>query len=201
MRIGILAGTFDPVHEGHISFALQALEAAGLDKVVFVPEPLPRHKHDVTHVGHRIAMLKLALAGHAKLGVLELPDKRFTVAASLPRIIQKYPDAQLFMLIGTDVLAHISVWPHVKALLNKTGLIIAVRGEKDERHAFQLLASLPVEPAENHVFVSKFKQVAARNIRAAVKSGKTPEGMIEVAREYAQAHWLYDSVAGSANKS
>jgi len=201
MRIGILAGTFDPVHKGHISFAMQAIKAAGLNKVVFVPEPRPRHKHDVTHVSHRIAMLKTALKVYPNLDVLELPDKQFTVATSLPRLIKEYPDAQLLMLIGTDVLGHISVWPHAKALLKKAGLVIAVRGEKDERHAFQLLANLPVEPSESHVLVSHFKAVASRDIRAAIKSGKSPEGMLAAVKKYSSEHWLYDSVSGSASKS
>jgi nicotinate-nucleotide adenylyltransferase len=200
-RIGILSGTFDPVHKGHVSFALQAIEAAGLDEVVFLPETRPRHKHDVTHQSHRIAMLRLAVKAYKKLEILELPDKQFTVATSLPRLIQKYPDAQLLMLIGTDVLSHISVWPHTKALLKKVGLVIAVRGEKDERHAFQLLAALPVEPPETHVLISSYKQVASRDIRDSIKSGDTPDGMLSSVEAYAKQHWLYASVAGSANKS
>ncbi|MDB5183123.1 MAG: Cytidyltransferase-related protein [Candidatus Saccharibacteria bacterium] len=189
------------MHKGHISFALQSLETAGLDEVVFVPEPRPRYKGDVTHQSHRIAMINLAIKAYPKLGVLELPDKQFTVGTSLPRLIQKYPDAQLLMLIGTDVLSHISVWPNVKALLKKVGLVVAVRGEKDERHAFQLLANLPVEPPETHVLVSNFKAVAARDIRDAIRSGDKPNGMLESVNQYAKKNWIYESVAGSANKS
>lgn len=200
MRIGIFAGTFDPVHKGHISFALQAIEAAGLDQVVFVPEPRPRHKQGVTHQSHRIEMIKLAVKAYPKITILELPDKQFTVAASLPRLIQKYPNAQLLMLIGTDVLGHISVWPHTRALLKKVGLVVAVRGEKDERQAFQLLANLPVEPPETHVLVSNFKSVAARDIRDAIRSGDAPDGMLTSVANYAKKNWLYHSL-GSANKS
>ena len=200
-RIGIFSGTFDPVHKGHISFALQAIEAAGLDEVVFVPEPRPRHKHDVTHQSHRIGMIELAIKAYPKLGLLELPDKQFTVGTSLPRIIQKYPDAQLLMLIGTDVLGHISVWPNTRQLLKKVGLIVAVRGQKDERQAFQLLSQLPVEPPESHVLVSNYKSIAARDIRDALKSGDKPDGMLATVNRYAKQHWLYESVLGSANKS
>ncbi len=199
-RVGILAGTFDPVHKGHISFALQALEAAGLDKVLFVPEPRPRHKQDVTHQSHRIAMLKLATKAYPKLGVLELPDKQFTVGTSLPRLIKEYPHAQILMLIGTDVLGHISVWPNTRQLLKKVGLVVAVRGQKDERQAFQLLASLPVEPPESHVLVSNFKLVSSRDIKDAIKAGDKPEGMLSTVNTYAKDHWIYASL-GSANKS
>jgi len=193
-RIGIFAGTFDPVHKGHISFALQAIEAAGIEEVVFVPEPRPRHKQSVTHQSHRIAMINLAIKAYPKLKILELPDKQFTVATSLPRLIQKYPDAQLLMLIGTDVLSHISVWPHAKTLLKKVGLVVAVRGEKDERHALQLLASLPVEPPESHVLVSNFKHISSRDIRDALKAGDKPEGMLSTGTAYAKKHWIYSSI-------
>lgn len=196
-----MSGTFDPVHVGHVSFALQAIELAGLDEVVFVPEPLPRHKQDVTHIGHRIAMLELIVSDYPNLSVLELPDKQFTVAASLPRLIQKYPDDKLIMLIGTDVLAHISVWPHTKALLSKVGLIVAVRGQKDERHALQLLSQLPVQPTESHVLISKYQSVAGRDIRAALKAGEDPIGMLDTAKHYAKQNWIYESLPGSANKS
>jgi len=200
-RIGIFSGTFDPVHKGHISFALQAIEAAGLDEVLFVPEPRPRHKQSVTHQSHRIAMINLAIKAYPKLGLLELPDKQFSVATSLPRLVQKYPDAQLLMLIGTDVLGHISVWPNTRQLLKKVGLVVAVRGEKDERHAFQLLSQLPVEPSESHVIVSNFKAISSRDIRDAVKSGYMPDGMLSTVNKYAKANWLYQSVLGSAKRS
>jgi len=200
-RVGILSGTFDPVHKGHISFALQAIELAGLDKVIFIPEPKPRHKYDVTHLGHRVAMLELACKAYPKLEVFHIPAKQFTPANAMPRLRQAHPDSTLIMLIGVDVLSHISVWPHVRTMLKETGLVVGVRGEKDERHAFQLLSQLPVEPPETHVLVSNYKAVAARDIRAAIKSGKTPDGMIEAVKNYSNEHWLYDSVAGSANRS
>lgn len=200
-RIGIFSGTFDPVHKGHISFALQAIEAAGLDEVVFVPESKPRYKHDATHYSHRIAMIKLAIKAYPKLSVLELPDKKFTVGASLPRLVQKYPNSKLVMLIGVDVLGHMSVWPNVRQLLKTVGLVVAVRGDNDERQALQLLANLPVEPTESHVLVSNFKLVASRDIRDAIKSGDKPEGMLSSLNDYTQKNWLYHSDAGSAKRS
>lgn len=202
-RIGILAGTFDPIHKGHISFALQAIESAGLSEVVLLPEPKPRHKHDVTHVSHRIAMIKRAIKPYPKIKLLEIPDKQFTVATSLPRLNQSYPNQQLLLLIGTDVLSHITVWPHIRQLLKTVGLVVAVRGEKDERHAHQLLSLLPVEPPESHVLVSNYKMASSRQIRTQLRKGQKPDGMLDAAMQYANEHWLYEFVAGSgsANKS
>jgi len=192
-RVGILAGTFDPVHKGHVSFALQAAEAAGLDEVAFLPEIKPRGKLSVTHVSHRIAMLRLAIAGHPSLTLLELPDKQFTTGKSLPRLRGAYPDDRLLMLIGTDVLEHISVWPLARTLLESTGLIVAVRGQKDEAHAHKLIANLPVQPPETHVIVSHFKSVSSRHIREAFQTGKPPEGELATIRRYIGDNWLYQS--------
>jgi len=195
LRVGLLGGTFDPVHKGHITFALQAIEMAGLDEVVFLPETLPRYKKDVTHVTHRVAMLKAALKPYPKLKVELLPNKKFVFATSMPRIRKLYPDAALNMLIGTDVLSHISVWPSAKQYIKDLGLVVAVRGEKDERHAHQLLASLPVEPKESHVLVSNHKFLASRDLRAELRKGNTPEGTLKTVSSYAKKNWLYESVA------
>src|SRR5581483_3364510 len=85
-RIGIYSGVFDPVHAGHIGFALQAVERAGLDKVYFLPERRPYHKQGVEHFGHRVAMLKRATRPHPALSVLELEDISFTVERTLPKL-------------------------------------------------------------------------------------------------------------------
>jgi len=198
LRIGLLGGTFDPVHKGHIAFALQAIEMAGLDEVVFLPEILPRHKKDVTHVSHRVAMLNEVLKPYPKLKVELLPDKKFLFATSMPRIRKLYPDATLNMLIGTDVLSnmlsHMSDWPMAKQFIKDLGLIIAVRGEKDERHAHQLLAALPVEPRESHVLVSEHKFLSSRELRIELRKGNTPDGLLKAVNSYAKKNWLYDSV-------
>ena len=121
-RIGIFAGSFDPVHKGHVAFALQALKEAKLDNVYFLPEIQPRNKEGITHVGHRIAMLKLALAPHPNFYLLELPGRQFSVTKTLPRLEQKFAGHELFLLMGSDVYKNLSNWPNYERLL-KVGLI------------------------------------------------------------------------------
>src|SRR5258708_32608937 len=100
--IGILSGSFDPIHAGHISLALAALEKADLQAVYFLPEPLPRRKTGVTHIAHRIAMLTRALQAFPQLQVLELPDRQFTIARSLPRLKQRFAGRDLCFIMGSD---------------------------------------------------------------------------------------------------
>src|SRR3982750_4185468 len=99
-RIGIYAGVFDPVHAGHIAFALQAGDKARLDKIYFLPERRPRHKQGVEHFGHRVAMLKRASKPHTKLDVLELEDISFNMERTLPRLQKKLKGEQLVFLFG-----------------------------------------------------------------------------------------------------
>src|SRR6185295_10705588 len=101
-RIGFFSGTFDPIHKGHIAFALQALEAAELDRVYFMPEAKPRRKEGMTHYGHRVAMLRLALRPHKNLKVLEVPDRQFSVQRTMPRLKTRFKNDQLFLLMGSD---------------------------------------------------------------------------------------------------
>lgn len=193
-RVGIYSGTFDPVHKGHIDFALSAIEKSNLDMVVFMPETLPRYKPGVTHVSHRVAMINKAIKPYPKLCVELLPDKRFTVATSLPRIKKLYPDSEILMLVGNDVLSHMSVWPLVRELLSAVGIVVAVRGDKNERHAFDLLSKLPVQPIEAHVITGKHKHIESREIRKNLMLNKTSEGLLSSVAGYTGKHWLYKSL-------
>ena len=90
-RIGVFSGSFDPVHKGHIAFALEAAKTAKLEKVYMAPEIKPRRKPGITHFAHRVAMLKLAVRSQPKLEVLELPDKYFLPQKTLAQLRQRFP--------------------------------------------------------------------------------------------------------------
>src|SRR4051812_33685276 len=126
-RIGIYAGTFDPVHAGHVTFALQAMEAAGLDKVYFLPERRPRNKQHVEHFGHRVAMLKRAAQPHPQFEVLELVDVSFSVERTLPKLRQQFADDELVFLFGSDVVVSLQSWPKSELLLKDNELVIGLR--------------------------------------------------------------------------
>src|SRR3569623_1388715 len=115
-RVGIYAGTFDPVHAGHISFALQALEAAQLDQVCFLPERKPRGKEGVEHFGHRVAMLRRAIKPYRQFSIIELVDISFSVEQALPELQRLFPQAQLVFLFGSDVVTNVPQWPHADKL-------------------------------------------------------------------------------------
>ncbi len=201
IRVGIFSGVFDPVHKGHISFALTALREAKLDSVYFLVEAKPHRKTGVSHVAHRIAMAKLATAPYPKLRVLELPDKQFTVAKTLPRLNKIFSGSQLHFLCGSDMLRHMPDWLHVDRLLKQAGLVVGVREPDDQKIAQKLISRLPCSPVTITVINSPEPGVSSGQIREAIKNHKTAKGLLPSTQKYAGKHWLYELPSGSSSAS
>lgn len=190
-RIGIYSGTFDPVHVGHVAFALQAIQVAGLDVVYFMPERRPRRKGGVTHYGHRVAMLKKVVRPHAKLEVLETVDAQFSVRRTLPYLRQQFGDAELVFLLGSDAVTYLPKWEHVGQLAKTVGFCIGLREGGDDTESRTVLASLNV-PKERTWLVKSFApSVSSTKVRQAIQTSQRIHGMLESVYKYAKKEWLY----------
>lgn len=200
-RIGIFSGTFDPVHKGHIAFALLAAEKAELDEVWFAPEVKPRRKPHVTHYAHRVAMLKLATRPYKKLQVLELPDRYFLPAQTLNKLQRKFPHDQLVLLLGSDLFEHLGHWPRVEVMLAGMGLVVGARGNYDVAEALARLPSLPAQPREFHVLDSVERHVSSATIRADLRAGKPNDQLVKSVSDYATKHWLYHDVTSAKKRA
>lgn len=127
-RIGIFAGTFDPVHKGHIGFCLAAAKTCQLDVVYLLPEPQPRDKHDVTPLQTRIVTIKNAIQTDPLLRVMQPKDDQFTIDNTLHKIQQQFSDSQLYLLVGSDIACHsLERWNNLDRLLASTKLIVGLR--------------------------------------------------------------------------
>lgn len=131
-RVGIFSGTFDPVHQGHIAFAQEAIRARQLDKVYFSPEQHPRNKVEVTDIAVRVDQLERTLNSFPKLAVLRLDQPMFTIDDTLPKLLKQFGGAELSLLMGSDVSKGLSYWPSVQKLLNAMSLTIGLRGNDTE---------------------------------------------------------------------
>ncbi|MBK5245723.1 MAG: nicotinate (nicotinamide) nucleotide adenylyltransferase [Peptostreptococcaceae bacterium] len=132
MKIGILGGTFDPVHFGHLTIAKQAIEELGLDKLIVVPANLQPFKLDVSvTIGkHRIEMLKLAFEGVEKVTVsdYELTQNEVSYTINTLNAFKKeYFDSEIWFLLGTDSFLKIEIWKNAKDLLSQFNLIVGAR--------------------------------------------------------------------------
>ncbi|MFZ1324063.1 MAG: adenylyltransferase/cytidyltransferase family protein [Candidatus Saccharimonadales bacterium] len=196
-KIGIYSGTFDPVHKGHITFALEAAKQAGVEIVYFLPDLVPHRKEGVTHYAHRTAMLKLALRPYPALRVLELADKQFTITRTLPKLKRLFPHDELHLLMGTDVLQSLREghWPHAERLLAEVRLVVGVRAQADLRRAQQILATI-----QPHGLAIETGRPAAssRAIRNALQDGKTHHELLESIKKYITENWLYVTVESVA---
>jgi nicotinate-nucleotide adenylyltransferase len=193
-RVGIYAGTFNPVHAGHITFALQTIAQAKLDEVVFLPERQPRFKTGVEHFGHRVGMLNRAVRPHRKLSVLELTDRYFSVKRTLSQLQRKYPGAQLVFLIGSDVLTQLPMWPDAERLLQASELVIGLRGEASFEQVQAQLRALPHKPVGCVVLRSQVAAASSGQIRAALRRRISAVGCLPSVQRYASQNWLYVSV-------
>lgn len=190
-RIGIFSGSFDPVHSGHVAFARAAIRRGELDTVYFAPESHPRRKSGVTHIAHRIAMLKLALAEEPDVEVLELPDKHFSVSKTLPRLKKLFPETERYYLAGSDMLEHMHEWPLVEQLLRDIGLIIGRRGSASASDVRASLDRLPTEPKDALIIKSPNNAVSSKEIRQAIGTFHKPAELAPAVQRYIDEHWLY----------
>lgn len=179
-RIGLLGGTFNPVHRGHLEIARAARESFRLDEVVFIPVALPPHKRcpDLAPGSARARMLELALAGLGQYsiwrGELERGGVSYTIdtVRSLRRLLGK--GAELFLIVGWDNLAEISAWKEISCLIRLCRFIgvtrpgCPARGKTpaDERIIRRLLG----EGRENLLELEV--PVSSSEIRDRVRSGK-----------------------------
>src|SRR6186713_3339341 len=112
-RIGVMGGTFDPIHHGHLVAASEVAQSYGLDEVVFVPTGEPTYKSVVTPAEHRYLMTVIATASNPRFTVSRVDIDRegptYTVD-TLSDLKKQYPDADLFFITGADALEQILSW-------------------------------------------------------------------------------------------
>jgi nicotinate-nucleotide adenylyltransferase len=192
-RVGIYAGSFDPVHAGHVAFALQAMEQANLDEVIFLPERRPRFKDGPEHFGHRIAMLKHATKPYRNIHVMEMVDKHFTVNRTLPQLQAVFGQAQLVFLVGSDVAEHMPDWVGFDRLMAISEIVVGVRQQRTTEVVQELIQHWPVQPRAMHVLRSHAAHISSSSIRAGMRGGTVPHGILESVRRYARRNWLYVS--------
>ena len=183
MRIAILGGTFDPIHNGHLAAAQSVAEVFQVDELHFVPAFSPPHKQSsgITSPFHRFAMVALATVSidrfRASTIEVDALERRYTVE-TLDTMKRAYPGVELLSITGTDMYQEIDTWKNYRRLFELAHLVIVNRPGfpfREDISPFQIVnekraVALPQEPA---VFYLPFVQqpISSTEIRDDCKRG------------------------------
>jgi nicotinate-nucleotide adenylyltransferase len=187
-RIGIYNGSFDPVHAGHIVFALKAQKVAGLEQIYFVPERKPQHGAEPEHYVHRSVMLSRALKPYKDFHVFDLPDARLS-SRSLTRVVDTLPPSELSLLTTASAL----LWHEgeLPGLYHKLHLVIAVTSHAQMAEVLGRLTAADT-PLGNITFVDiGTDHISSADVRKGIRSGQPVRGILPSVWRYARKQWLY----------
>lgn len=186
MRIGIFGGTFDPPHLGHWLAAVDAAEALALDEVVWVPAAQQPFKAGVTSAdaAHRLAMARLAVQGDGRFSVDAVEIERGGVSFMVDTLRiyrQRYPDAALFLLLGSDAAASLPKWREPEAIRAMAEIVVLTRG-----------GDAVALPTGVRTLPTRRVDLSATEIRVRVTAGRSIRGFVpDAVAAYIAAHGLY----------
>jgi len=194
-RIGILGGTFDPIHAGHLAAAEAAIACADLDRVVFVPASVPPHRPPaVAQAQQRLEMCRLATAGDQRFAVADVELRRegpsYTVD-TLVELHRHHPSDELFLVLGWDAARLFPTWREPDQVRSLASMVIVGRPGSDAPEEAQLKAvGLGGEGVV--LCLRPTPDVSASEIRRAVAAGEPISGKVPTPVErYIASHGLY----------
>lgn len=196
-RLGILGGTFNPVHLGHLIIASFAADELGLDRVLFMPAQTPPHKLDsgIIDASHRAAMVRLAIGDDPRFSFSDM-DMRgegpsYTVDL-LDRVQEESPGADVFFIIGADSLRDFPSWHRPEEIIRLASLAVARRpGVVID---VTMLDALPGLRNRVALFDSPLIEISSTEIRERAAHGRAITWLVPpVVERYIREHGLYGS--------
>ncbi|MDD5566103.1 MAG: nicotinate-nucleotide adenylyltransferase [Candidatus Omnitrophica bacterium] len=187
MKIGILGGTFNPIHLGHLILAEEVREQKCLDRILFVPTYLPPHKENsnVAPAQDRLAMIKLAIRDNAHFSVSDIEISRkgrsYTID-TLVELVRKFPSRELSFITGSDLLNYLDEWKDLQEVIKLVRFIVATR------------PGYPLEKIPSYIDTVAIRAVdiSAFEIRERIRQGKSFRYLVpEAVRAYIEKKGIY----------
>jgi nicotinate-nucleotide adenylyltransferase len=194
-KIGLLGGTFDPFHFGHLAAADAAIDCADLDRVLFMPAAQPPHRPPAVATPHqRIEMCRLGIEGEPRFEVSDIELKRqgpsYTVD-TLSQLQKQQPDDELFLILGWDAARLFSTW-HEPEKVRELATIVVVARPGGAAPREEDLKGVGLDKAKVVICLTTTPDVSASEIRKAVATGEAITGKVPKAVErFIAEHRLY----------
>ena len=198
-RIGIMGGTFNPIHKGHLALAKSAMEEFVLAKVIFIPAGMPPHKKpgEVIDKEHRYNMVKLAIKQIPKFSIsrIEVDRKGISYAVDTFNELKKIygEKTKLFYIMGLDSINEILEWRKPLELFKLCEFIVSTRPGSRIRTFKRLVKFPPLQKEVDKIHLMELKEnISASEIRERLKSGKSVKGLLpRVVENYIKRNHLY----------
>lgn len=195
--LGILGGTFDPIHIGHLRIAEAVYERIALEQIIFIPAFVPPHKvgQDYAPAEHRYAMTELAVKSYPHFTVSDMELRRSGVSYTidtLRELRQIYPDKELYFIIGADSVAQLHTWNSINEMLQLATFVAAGRPGY-EGVMEEVVPHLGAAAAERIMLLHTPEyDISSTEIRTRLHEGASLAGLVPRAVEqYINAHNLY----------
>jgi nicotinate-nucleotide adenylyltransferase len=202
MKIGILGGTFDPVHYGHLAIAGEARDRLGLDKVLFMPagQPWLKVEREITPSHHRVAMVQLAIkeSPYFELSLIEVERDGPTYTVDTLRMLHRNVGSgvDFYFILGWDSLAEFSAWKEPEAIVKLCKLVAVTRRDKEISGLNELRRSYPDTTGTAIILDIPPVDISSSDIRNRVAGGLSVTDLVPGEVEsYIARNQLYGSRA------
>ncbi len=183
-RIGIMGGTFNPIHEGHVQIAKSAYSQYGLDEVWFMPNHIPAYK-DKTGIASgadRLHMVELAIEHipYFKPTDFELRRKGITYTwETLALLKEDYPEDSFFFIIGADSLFDFVHWKHPDRIVRMADILVAMRNQSTQEQLEETIQKLEMQYDCScfHIIQCPMMDCSSSGIRKAIKAQYRESGL------------------------
>ena len=197
-RIGVMGGTFDPIHFGHLLMAEQAYEQYELDSIMFLPTGEPPHKEGkkVTSSLDRLKMVQLAIEGnpHFFCSPMEIEQSGYSYTArTLKRLTENNPGIQYYFIVGADSLDYMENWYHPEEIFRYAVILAADRNTiSKEQLIFKAEFLKERYGADIRMLPIPLVEYSSTKIRHKISEGKSIRYFVpESVSEYIASHRLY----------
>ncbi len=199
-KIGIMGGTFNPIHTGHLLLAETALSSEGLQKVMFIPsgKPYMKDEDSVLDASHRQKMVELAIADNPSFSVSDMEIRRLGntyTSETLTILKQEQPETEFYFILGADNLFTMETWKEPEKIFSACTILAAVRNGVDNAQMQEKCREL----SDNYhakIKLLSFPEtdISSTDIRMLIRQNKSIRYMVpEPVRRYIEKNQLYSA--------